>query len=141
LAVFGVSLGSSSAMPPVSAGIWAQFQVDGPQSRLTRNMFPDSRMTPLPVLAVTVRLSLLPMSPFRSRTPPWPSIVRPAEFTQTPFSGATLLRQKTWSAKSVGREPAVAHPIRGSGFEAKTRPKKLCTAMSARTKTIPKVSG
>ena len=124
-------------MPPVNAGVCGQFHDDGAQLPLTRNTFPASTITPLPVFDVTTRLSLLPMSPRMRRMPPCPSIVRPAEFTQTPLSGATLLRQKTSSAKSVGSAPAVAQPVRGPGLIPIAPPKKARTCRSTRTNTMP----
>jgi hypothetical protein len=75
-------------IPPRDGGPFTQFQVPAPQVRFTTNTLPSHISTPRPTFEVTVRLSLLPMSPFTNRMPPWPSIVTPAEFSQTPLCGA-----------------------------------------------------
>jgi len=94
--------------------------------------------SPFPVAALTLMLSLVPISPRMSRMPPWPSIVMPAELTHTPLSGAIWLRQNVSRAKSVGRAPAVAQPVRGSGVMPIAPPRKDRTSRSTRTHTTPK---
>src|SRR5258705_10776296 len=126
-------------MPPTDGGPFGQFHEDDAHAPLTMNTSPLWVWTPWPPLAVTFRLSLLPMSPRSRRIPPWPSMVRPAEFAQTPLWGAILLRQKVWSPKPIGSRPAVAPPARGWGWIPSAPPRNDPTWRATPTKSTPKL--